>query len=131
MHFHSGDPWNCPRAADIRERWRDFERLTARESVTVETTDALRVVAKRRFVFALRAKPVRTPFVAAFAVAAILWDPIAAEAKPGTLDPSFGTGGVAYTGVPAGVAYALALQPDGKTVIAVSPGPGGTPPAAL
>jgi uncharacterized delta-60 repeat protein len=44
----------------------------------------------------------------------------AAQATPGGLDPSFGTGGKVTTPIGAGndAAYALALQPDGKIVAA-------------
>jgi len=43
-----------------------------------------------------------------------------AQATPGDLDPTFGTGGVVTTPVGAGsdVGYAIALQPDGRIVVA-------------
>jgi uncharacterized delta-60 repeat protein len=41
-----------------------------------------------------------------------------AQAAPGDLDPTFGTSGIVTTAVPGIGAQAVALQPDGKTVVA-------------
>ena len=50
----------------------------------------------------------------------ILYFPSHAYATPGHLDPSFGSGGEVTTSIGAtdDTAYALAVQPDGKTVVA-------------
>jgi len=47
--------------------------------------------------------------------------PATAEATPGDLDPTFGTGGEVFTSVGGGgIAYSIALQPDGRIVAAGS-----------
>src|SRR5262245_33064938 len=63
-------------------------------------------------------KAVRLLVLAAFALA-VLAVP-SAQATPGALDPSFGTGGKVTTAISSSddQAYALALQPDGKLVAA-------------
>jgi len=64
------------------------------------------------------------------ASALVAWYAWTAQASPGTLDASFGTGGKVTTSI-GGALYdstgtALALQPDGRIVVAGSASGGGT-----
>jgi uncharacterized delta-60 repeat protein len=63
---------------------------------------------------------VRIATTALFASALLVISASAARAVPGSLDPRFGTGGLATAalGAPGATAEALALQPDGKIVVA-------------
>jgi uncharacterized delta-60 repeat protein len=76
-------------------------------------------VAGRGFGRALAPRVVRITAAVLLSVAALA-PPAAGAETPGSLDPSFGTGGVAralFSGGPA-FEYAMARQPDGKIVVA-------------
>ena len=57
--------------------------------------------------------------------------PVSALARAGALDPAFGNQGYVYTGIPAQAVASIAIQPDGKILIATAPNNGGSPTPTL